>query len=184
MRIRHPFFAQLFAVLSLVSTVGAAVAQQVDPEVLSALEARSIGPAGMSGRIAAVDVLASDPDVIWVGAATGGVWKSTNGGITFAPVFDHERVSGIGSVAIDPNAPDVVWVGTGEGNPRNSAGVGAGLYKTVDGGRTWTLLGFERSERIHRIAVDQYFQLGDAVPMHGRSNHCWSNDRPPEFSNL
>jgi photosystem II stability/assembly factor-like uncharacterized protein len=153
MRIPHSLFAQVFLALCLVPAQRAAVAQEVDPDLLSALRVRSIGPAGMSGRIAAVDVLAADPDVIWVGAATGGVWKSTNGGITFTPVFDDQRVSGIGSVAIDPNTPDVVWVGTGEGNPRNSAGVGAGLYKTVDGGRTWTLLGFERSERIHRIVI-------------------------------
>lgn len=129
------------------------VAQSVDPSLLSALTPRSVGPAGMSGRIAAVDVLASDPNVLWVGASTGGVWKSTNGGTTFEPVFDGERVSGVGAIAIDPNAPDVVWVGTGEGNPRNSAGVGAGLYRTMDGGRTWTLMGLERSERIHRIIV-------------------------------
>ena len=127
--------------------------QEIDPSLFSALTARGIGPAGMSGRITAIDGLASDPNVLWVGAATGGVWKSTNGGTTWTPVFDEQRVSGIGAVAIDQNAPEVVWVGTGEGNPRNSAGVGAGLYKTMDGGESWQLLGFEQSERIHRIVL-------------------------------
>ena len=127
--------------------------QEIDPSLFSALTARSIGPAGMSGRITAIDGLASDPNVLWVGAATGGVWKSTNGGTTWTPVFDEQRVSGIGAVAIDQNAPEVVWVGTGEGNPRNSAGVGAGFCKTMDGGVSWQLLGFEQSERIHRIVL-------------------------------
>ena len=119
--------------------------QESDPSLFSALTARNIGPAGMSGRITAIDGLTSDPNVLWVGAATGGLWKSMNGGSTWSPVFDEQRVSGIGAVAIDQNAPEVVWVGTGEGNPRNSAGVGAGLYKTMDGGATWQLLGFEQS---------------------------------------
>ncbi|GMV07441.1 MAG: hypothetical protein AMXMBFR53_37160 [Gemmatimonadota bacterium] len=141
----------LVALLTLPASPSAA--QVPDPALLSALRPRSLGPAGMSGRIAAIDALASDPNVIWVGAATGGVWKSTNGGTTFEPVFDGERVNGVGAIAIDPNAPDVVWVGTGEGNPRNSAGVGAGLYRTQDGGRSWRLMGLERSERIHRIVV-------------------------------
>ena len=141
-------------VLSLLLLGGSPLsAQDLDPALFSAMKVRSIGPAGMSGRIAAIDGLASDPNILWVGAATGGVWKSSNGGTTWTPVFDHERVSGIGAVAIDQNSPDVVWVGTGEGNPRNSAGVGAGLYKTMDGGDTWQFLGFGESERIHRIVL-------------------------------
>jgi photosystem II stability/assembly factor-like uncharacterized protein len=130
-----------------------AVAHPVEVPALAALQPRNIGPAGMSGRIADIAVQGSDPSVIWVGAATGGVWKSTNGGTTFTPVFDGQRVSGIGALAIGPGDPDVVWVGTGEGNPRNSAGVGDGLYRTRDGGRTWERVGLEGSERIHRILV-------------------------------
>jgi photosystem II stability/assembly factor-like uncharacterized protein len=152
-RSRLPHLILLLLALTSGFPISPAGAQEVDPEDFSALEARSIGPAGMSGRIAAVDVLESDPNVVYVGAATGGVWKSVNGGQTWIPVFDDQRVLGIGSVAVFQANPDVVWVGTGEGNPRNSAGVGAGIYKSLDGGRTWTLLGLERSERIHRIVL-------------------------------
>jgi photosystem II stability/assembly factor-like uncharacterized protein len=120
-------------------------------EDLEPMRARSIGPAGMSGRVAAVDVSPSDRNVIFVGAATGGVWRSLDGGLDWSPVFDDQPVQGIGAVAVSPANSDVIWVGTGEGNPRNSAGVGNGVYRSVDGGKTWTHLGLERSERIHRI---------------------------------
>ncbi len=107
----------------------------------------------MSGRIAAIEAVESDPNVIFVGAATGGLWKSVNGGQSWESLFDDQRVLGIGAVAVFQADPDIVWVGTGEGNPRNSAGVGAGIYKSMDGGRSWTLLGLGRSERIHRIVL-------------------------------
>lgn len=125
----------------------------VDPAKLEGLKARSIGPAGMSGRIAAVDAFRGDPRIVWVGAASGGVWKSTNGGLTFEPVFDTQPVHSIGALAIDPRTPDVVWVGTGEGNPRNSVSHGDGVYLTRDGGKTWTNVGLRKSERIHRILL-------------------------------
>ena len=128
-------------------------AQEVSPDQLRAMRARSIGPAGMSGRIAAIEAVESDPNIVFVGAATGGLWKSVNGGQTWESLFDDERVLGIGAVAVFQPSPDIVWVGTGEGNPRNSVGVGAGIYKSMDGGRSWTLLGLERSERIHRIVL-------------------------------
>ncbi len=128
-------------------------ASGVDPDLLAGMKARSIGPAGMSGRVAAVDAVVSDPEIIYVGAATGGVWKSENGGLTWKPVFDDQTVAAIGAVAINQSSPDIVWVGTGEGNPRNSASVGNGVYRTLDGGRTWSHLGLEKTERIHRIVL-------------------------------
>jgi photosystem II stability/assembly factor-like uncharacterized protein len=139
------------ALLSL--SMGGASGQELDPGHFAALSARSIGPAGMSGRIAAIDAVESDPNVIFVGAATGGLWKSVNGGQSWDPLFDEQRVLGVGSVAVFQASPDIVWVGTGEGNPRNSAGVGAGIYKSMDGGRSWSFLGLEGSERIHRIVL-------------------------------
>jgi photosystem II stability/assembly factor-like uncharacterized protein len=124
-----------------------------DLGLLADLKARSIGPAVVGGRIGAVAGIPGDPTTVWVGAASGGVWKSTDGGVRFEPVFDKEDVTSIGAIAIDPRSPEVVWIGTGEGNPRNSASVGRGIYKTRDGGRTWQHLGLGKTERIHRIVL-------------------------------
>lgn len=129
-----------------------APAVELDTATFGGLEARAIGPAVMSGRIAAIDAVATDPVTIWVGSASGGVWRSTDAGLTFRPVFD-EHIQSIGAVRVDPSDPDTVWVGTGETWTRNSVSVGRGLYKTVDGGGSWELMGLADSERIARIQV-------------------------------
>ena len=139
------------AVVSL--AMATAASAQIDPSLLAGMEARAIGPAGMSGRIASVTAVPSDPNVMYVGASTGGLWKSIDGGLTFEPIFDDQPVAAIGAVALDPNNDDVVWVGTGEGNLRNSVSIGNGIYRSRDAGRTWEYLGLEDSERIHRIHV-------------------------------
>jgi photosystem II stability/assembly factor-like uncharacterized protein len=126
---------------------------QVDVGTLAGMKARSIGPAGMSGRIGAIDAVNADPNVIYVGGATGGLWKSTSGGVTWTPVLDDHPASSIGAVAVYQAAPDVVWVGTGERNRRNSAGVGTGVYKTMDGGRTWEPVGLENTGAIDAIIL-------------------------------
>ncbi len=125
--------------------------QPLDEEYWKALAPRAIGPAGMSGRITAIDVDPTDKDKIIVGSASGGVWISTNGGVSFEPVFDDEKYLSIGAVAISDANPDIVWAGTGEGNPRNSANYGGGIYKSLDGGRSWKLMGLEDTRAIHRI---------------------------------
>ncbi len=135
------------------SCVAASAAAAVDPDLLAGMKARSIGPAGMSGRIAAIEAVESDPDVVYAGAATGGLWKSINGGLTWKPVFDEEKVAAVGAVAVFQPNPDVVWVGTGEGNVRNSASVGNGVYRSRDGGETWQHLGLDGTERIYRIRL-------------------------------
>ena len=152
--------SRLAVALAAVVVVAAIVAdptQAQSPPVSAAdfspMKARGIGPAGMSGRVSDVAVSLQDPAVVYVGAATGGVWRSRDGGLTWQPVFDDQPVLGIGAVAVSASNPDVVWVGTGEGNPRNSAGVGNGVYRSLDGGDTWRHMGLERSERIHRIVV-------------------------------
>ena len=140
----------LFIVIS--STV---FAQQIDIKKLKGMKPRAIGPAGMSGRITAIDVVNSNPDIIYAGAASGGVWKSESGGIDWKPIFDEQPLQGIGAIAIQQNNPDVVWVGTGEGNPRNSLNGGYGIYKSLDGGKTWKSMGLEKSRNIHRIIIDR-----------------------------
>ena len=128
-------------------------AQVLDTALLKDIRARHIGPGGMSGRVTAIDVNLRNTDEFYIGTASGGLWKTTNGGTNFTPVFDDQKVAGIGALAIDPSNPDVVWAGTGEGNPRNSITGGYGLYRTLDGGRTWELMGLEETRHIHRIIV-------------------------------
>ena len=124
----------------------------IDANTFGGLEARSIGPAAMSGRVSALDAVGADPLTIYVGAASGGVWKSEDAGITFAPVFD-DHTQTIGAVRVDPSNPETVWVGTGESWTRNSTSAGTGVYKSTDGGDSWELMGLGDSERIARIRV-------------------------------
>jgi len=126
---------------------------KVDSETFAGLEARAIGPATMGGRIAAIDAVEGERLAVWVGSASGGLWKSVNGGMTFKPVFDKHTQS-IGAVAIDPSNPETVWVGTGESWVRNSVSVGTGVYRTTDGGENWERMGLPNSERISRIAIN------------------------------
>ena len=139
--------------LVLIATAAPLFAE-IDADLLGGFKARSIGPAGMSGRIAVIEAVDSNPDIVYVGAATGGVWKSTNGGVSFEPLFDDQPVHAIGSIAVYQKNPDIVWVGTGEGNLRNSASVGNGIYKSLDGGRTWKHLGLDQTEHLYRIRLD------------------------------
>ncbi|HEX7841814.1 MAG TPA: hypothetical protein VF469_30295 [Kofleriaceae bacterium] len=126
----------------------------LDGGAISGLGARNIGSATMSGRIAAIAAtVASGKTLLYVGAASGGVWKSQDGGTTFKPVFDKQPVQSIGSIAIDPSNSNTIWVGTGEAWTRNSVSIGDGIYKSTDGGETWTKMGLPESERIVRIVV-------------------------------
>src|SRR6202140_2176100 len=133
----------------------AQAAYRFDAATVSGLPARNIGSATMSGRIAAVDAVEEDGRItVFVGAASGGVWKSVNGGTTFKPVFDREDVQSIGAVAIDPSNSKIVWVGSGEAWTRNSVSVGDGVYKSTDGGENWTNVGLKESEHIAKILVN------------------------------
>src|SRR5262245_51369647 len=136
------------------AAVAAADEVKIDSETFGGLEARSIGPAAMGGRIAALDaVMIGGRLTIYVGSAGGGVWKSGDGGTTFESVFNKYAQS-IGAVAIDRSRPQTVWVGSGESWVRNSVSVGDGLYKTSDGGDSWERVGLAESEHIARIAID------------------------------
>ena len=129
-------------------------AQKISLDLFKNLKTRSIGPAGMSGRVTAIDALYTNPDLVYIGTASGGVWKTESGGANWLPVFDDQPVLNIGSVAIQQSNPSVVWVGTGEGNPRNSLNIGSGIYKTLDGGKNWKMMGLEKTKNIHRIIID------------------------------
>jgi len=143
----------VLALLLLTLPLAAQDDLKLDSSTLGGLRARSIGPAVMGGRIAAIDGTGDSPATIYVGAASGGVWKSTDHGTSFKPVFD-QNIQSIGAVAIDKSKPDTVWVGTGESWVRNSVSVGDGVYKTTDGGGSWTNMGLADSEHISRIAID------------------------------
>jgi photosystem II stability/assembly factor-like uncharacterized protein len=129
-------------------------AQDFSVNILKDMKPRNIGPGGMSGRVTAIDVVITNPEVIYVGTASGGLWKSESGGVKWKPVFEKEATASIGAVAIQQSNPSVIWVGTGEGNPRNSLNGGYGVYRSLDGGKNWDLMGLEKTRHIHRIIID------------------------------
>jgi photosystem II stability/assembly factor-like uncharacterized protein len=126
---------------------------QFKADDFKAMKFRNIGPAGMSGRITAIDVDFSNPNRIFAGAASGGVWLSENGGISWTPIFDEQSSLAIGAIRINQKNPSEIWVGTGEGNPRNSLNTGNGIYKSLDGGKSWMRMGLENTKTIHRIII-------------------------------
>ncbi len=146
---------------------------KIDPASFGAVEARAIGPAVMGGRIMSIAVHPDDPKEFYVGTASGGLWRTTNGGANFRPIFDEHNQS-IGALAVDPKNPKVLWVGTGERCPRNSVTVGDGLYKSRDGGENWARVGFENSERIAKIVINP--RNPDEVYV-GVLGHLW-DDHP------
>lgn len=141
----------LLVLLCIVATTNA---QKLDLELVKNLEPRNIGPGGMSGRVTSIDVVHNNPNIIYAGTASGGLWKSSNGGITWDPIFDDQETASVGAVAIQQSNPSVIWVGTGEGNPRNSLNGGEGIYKSLDAGKSWTRMGLEKTRNIHRVVID------------------------------
>lgn len=147
------FTISFVLVLSLMVGSSELKAQQLDMDLLKGMEPRNVGPAGMSGRITAIDVVESNNDIMYVGSASGGVWKSESGGIKWEPIFDDYGAASIGAIDIHQKNPSIIWVGTGEGNPRNSQSSGAGIYKSIDGGRSFELMGLEGTRNIHRVII-------------------------------
>ncbi len=143
------------------------------------LEFREIGPAVMGGRIDDFAVVESNPKIVYVGTASGGLWKTTNNGTTWEPVFDKEGVSTIGDIAIAPSDPAVVWVGTGEPNNRQSSSWGDGVYKSVDGGKTWNKMGLEATHHIGRIVIHP--RNPDIVYV-AALGHLWGPNRSAAFT--
>ena len=127
---------------------------QIDSDTFGGYEARAIGPAVMGGRVADIEAVIDKRLTIYVGSAGGGLWKSSDAGTTFKPVFDKQPSLSIGAVKVDPNDPKTIWVGTGESWTRNSVSIGTGLYRSKDAGDTWQKVGLENSERIARIVIN------------------------------
>ena len=155
-RVRLPLIVALFAVLSV-----AVLAQDSDDSdelftstTFNGLKFRSIGPALTSGRISDLAVHPKNRKIYYAATASGGLWKTVNAGTTWSPIFDSQPTYSIGCVTIDPNNPLVVWAGTGENNSQRSVAYGDGVYKSVDGGKTWNNMGLKTSEHIAKIIVD------------------------------
>ncbi len=144
----------LFKTFLFLFTLTIVTAQDFDMKMVQDLKPRNIGPGGMSGRVTAIDAVHNNPDIMFVGTASGGVWKSTSGGIKWKPIFDKELTASVGALAIQQSNPSVIWVGTGEGNPRNSLNGGYGVYKSLDGGKSWKAMGLQKTRHIHRIKID------------------------------
>jgi photosystem II stability/assembly factor-like uncharacterized protein len=135
-------------------TAAEEAARSPEIEALKKLTFRNVGPTNQAGRVSVIVGVPGDPFTMYVAGANGGVFKTTNGGTTWKPLFDNQSVLSIGEIAIAPSNPAVIYVGTGEENPRNNASFGDGVYRSNDGGETWTHVGLEDSDRIARIRID------------------------------
>src|SRR5437899_11953424 len=153
-------FAVASAVLAaaLHLSIGAQEPARSSPEVdaLKRLTFRNIGPTNQAGRISVIVGVPGDPSTFYVAGANGGIFKTTNGGTTWKPIFDEQDVISIGAIELAPSNPEIIYVGTGEENPRNNASFGNGMYRSSDGGETWTHIGLEDSDRIARIRIDAH----------------------------
>lgn len=162
-RILHPFFSLRFfsgvisSCLFCVScTVALVSGQDLGPEYLSEFRWRSLGPSATGGRVVDIEVDPRDNSKIFVASASGGLWRSENHGTTWTALFEKEGTISIGDIAIDPSHPDTIWVGTGEANNQRSSFWGDGIYRSNDGGKTWTNTGLHDSHHIGRVVVDPH----------------------------
>ena len=179
----------LFALSIVVGVVAEPAIGQVSADRFAGMPARSIGPAGTVGRISTIDAVVSDLNVVYVGAATGGLWKSVNGGQTWRAIFDDQPVSAIGTVAVSQANPDVVWVGIGEGNGTADPTM-ATVYRSLDGGETWAARGLVGLEGVKPDSVAPWRArncvrgcLGSDMASRGRprslQDHGWRADMDP-----
>ncbi|HXJ93123.1 MAG TPA: hypothetical protein VMT20_09600 [Terriglobia bacterium] len=174
-RALHAVMAVLTLALFLASFPSAraqqAAADQQNTDVLKNLKFRNLGPAAAGGRLTSVVGIPGDPTTYYVGAAAGGVFKTTDGGLTWKAIFEHEATGSIGDVALDPANPNSVWVGTGEANPRNDVIDGAGVYFSPDAGQSWKFIGLREAGQISRVIVDP---SNSNVVFVGALGHVWA----------
>ncbi|MXW56939.1 MAG: sialidase, partial [Gemmatimonadales bacterium] len=151
MRVRSfcAFFALL--ILSLPAVAPLAAQSAPDPAAYETLRWRNIGPEG--NRFSAAAGIPGQPYTYYVGAASGGIYKTTDGGVNWDEMFDDQPVQSIGSLAVSPTDPNIVWTGTGEGKIRSHVSIGQGVYKSTDAGETWTLMGLEPTGRVPRLVI-------------------------------
>ncbi len=168
MRTKFGFWASILILMLLVSGGAQSLAQQVTPEIYKALRYRHIGPPG--NRTAAVVSVPGDPLVYYIGASSGGIWKSTDAGENWEPIFDEQAAQSMGALAIAPSDPNVIWAGTGEAFVRSNISIGNGVYKSTDAGKTWKHMGLDMTGRIGRIAID--FRNPDIVFV-AAMGHCY-----------
>jgi photosystem II stability/assembly factor-like uncharacterized protein len=178
---RHPFRTLALGFLLIVYlsfTAAPLFAQSVSPDLFSGLHWRLIGPF-RGGRAVAATGIAGDTSIFYFGAVDGGIWKTTNAGVTWSPIFDHERVAAIGAIAVAPSDPKVIYVGTGESDIRSNLASGDGVYRSADAGQTWQNIGLRDTRQISRIVVDP--QNADVVYV-GALGHAYGpNDERGVF---
>ncbi len=173
-----PSFSLFFAIVICVfgadrlwSQAPSGQAPDSETEIFHNLRFRNLGPAISGGRVTSVVGVPGDPDLYYAGGAAGGVFKSTNGGITWKAVFEHEGTASIGSIALAPSNPNLVWVGTGEVNIRNDVIDGAGVYLSTDAGESWTCMGLKDAGQISRVLVDPH---NSSIVFVGALGHTWA----------
>ena len=148
------FLSVAFSQLSISQTKKNKEKSELSKINLSGFKFRSVGPALTAGRIADIAVHSRNPKIYYVAVASGGVWKTENSGNTYHPIFDSQGSYSIGCLKIDPNNEHVIWVGTGENNNQRSVAYGDGVYKSLDGGKSWKNMGLKNSEHIGMIEID------------------------------
>ena len=146
----------VLAILAGPGPIAGQLTEQVPDDVWETFRWRSVGPTNMGGRVTDVEGLASPSKTFYVATAAGGIWKTTNNGITFRSIFNEARVAAMGDIAIAPGDPSQIWAGTGEEDSRNSISAGGGIYKSTDGGDSWEFKGLKETQVIGRIVVHRW----------------------------
>ncbi|HYP29396.1 MAG TPA: hypothetical protein VE262_21980 [Blastocatellia bacterium] len=154
--VKHRLPSVCFLIIALITAASAQSDRSgpaLEGNTFERLEWRSIGPSNMGGRATDVEGVPGNPNIVYAATGSSGLWKTTNGGVTWKPIFERQNTFSIGDIALEPNNPEVIWVGTGESNTRNSVSFGDGVYKSNDGGKTWQHMGLKDTERISRIII-------------------------------
>jgi photosystem II stability/assembly factor-like uncharacterized protein len=163
----------LFGFLFLIGAANLSAQTTINNSTFGMMEARILGPGTMSGRISAIEGVNGDGKTIYVGTAGGGIWKTTNAGASFKPIFEKYCQS-IGALAINQKNPKIIYAGTGESNMRNSVSIGVGLYKSTDGGENWNKIGLDSTEHISKIVIDP---KNDSVIYVAAPGPLWSDGK-------